>query len=151
MTKHCNSSYRLRRGESRRTDVKDLTEIESINIPAKVVWVVLLLLSLRMSQNGLFTRILRGILRATVHSINQERYHYHRHFKSITKQTRWRQNQITFALARKEETLVSLDLNCLFLFYFSAFKHNEPFVLPSLSTCGCCCILKTGAYGVSLA
>ena len=103
-----------------------------------------------MSQNGLFTRILRGILRATVVSINQERYHYHRHFKGITKQTRWRQNQIPFALARKEETLVSLDLNCLFLFYFSAFKHNEPFVLPSLSTCGCCCILKTGAYGVSL-
>ena len=104
----------------------------------------------RMFQNGLFTRILQRILRDTVHGINQERYHYHRHFKGITKQTRWRQNQIPFALARKEETLVSLDLNCLFLFYFSAFKHNEPFVLPSLSTCGCCCILKTGAYGVSL-
>ncbi|XP_066024809.1 uncharacterized protein [Pocillopora verrucosa] len=63
-----------------------------------------------MSQNGLFTRILRGILRATVHSINQERYHYHRHFKGITKQTRWRQNQIAFALARKEETLALMGL-----------------------------------------
>ena len=89
-------------------------------------------------------------MRATAHSINQERYHYHRHFKSITKQTWWRQNQITFALVREEETLVSLDLHCLLLFYFCAFKHNEPFVLPSLSTCGCCCILKTAAHGVSL-
>ena len=69
----------------------------------------------RMFQNGLFTRILQRILRDTVHGINQERYHYHRHFKSISKQTRWRQNQITFALAREEETLVSLHLNCLFL------------------------------------
>ena len=38
-----------------------------------------------MFQNGLFTRILQRILRDTVHGIYQERYHYHRHFKSISK------------------------------------------------------------------
>ena len=43
-----------------------------------------------MSQNGLFTGILPGISRATVHGINQEEYHYRRHFKGISKQTHWR-------------------------------------------------------------
>ena len=80
--------------------------------------------STEVREGPLFTRILQGILWATVYGINPERYRYHWHFKGISKRIRWRQNRITFDLASKEETIVSLDLNC--------YIHDLPTLVLSL-------------------
>ena len=44
--------------------------------------------------------------------------------QGISKRIRWRQNWITFDLASKEETIVSLNLNC--------YIHDLPILVLSL-------------------